>query len=171
MILTARRCYNGWHRDGRGFHARIRWTGGCKVTARCRPVEMRHRSFGNRSIEAVRRLKPGWTEEQFIRAACHCYNEVRQVLHEQEADPIHRRREALYDRFESPGRITNDLLEVITGAYQEHGHSGDYQEMTEVDICFWDDFLDRWEKEHPLEPQGEVGGGETPDPTLKTNVN
>ena len=75
------------------------------------------------------------------------------------------------------GAITLELarrsleLEAIDAAYQEHGHSEDYQAMTEEDIRFWNDFLDRWEKEHPLEPREEGGGGEIPESTLKTNVN
>lgn len=110
------------------------YTGGIKIS-----VSGQHYPLGFKRASSHRRLRPGWTEQQFKNAVMRCIIDVRVVERERSAQV------ALYLRFQDLD-LGEDALEKIE-AYAETADDGQgwpilYDEMTIADCDRWQRWID-----------------------------
>jgi hypothetical protein len=112
VSITARRC-----RNNNGF------TGGVVVKAEA--DKLGHES---KTRTAMRRLSPGWTEQQFRNAVSRCYHEVAN------SSSLRGQREALYNAtWPLVSSLTNRRIQDI----EAQGREVVYENMSQADVDFW----------------------------------
>jgi hypothetical protein len=123
VTLFARRC-------ARRAYGKTELTGGIVITATGpRP------DFLGRAPTVSRRLKPNWTDTQFVMAAARCFQEVLNVIR------LNFYRDALYHRFGDD--ITSKLEVAVRRAKKATGHTDVYSDMTSDDVRFWNEWLNK----------------------------
>lgn len=94
-----------------------------------------YRRPGSASPPIYRRLRPGWTEAQFLRAAEGVYARAR------EAARLQLRRENVADAFKP---YEGDAMAQAVRAMARKGHYRIYEMITVEDCAFWLKWLTKW---------------------------
>ena len=132
IVLSGRRCSVGIDHE---------LSGGVVVEARLKFNSM----FPNWYWQ--RRLLPGWTREQFIRAASRCYAEA------MEKDDLRKRAENLDVKvvpiLANEG-VRDAFVDEVDIVEEQSGHPTDYLGMTKEDFLFWEQWIAKWKQEHGL---------------------
>jgi hypothetical protein len=115
-----------------GPYERRRWvnSGGVYMAAAVKPPTY----GGYQGAVSSRRLKPGWSPDQFLRAAAACYHDA--VL----TANLQSYRENVYAAFQ-PFEKDTALIDAAEAESENTIHTTIYDEMSREDCIFWLDWL------------------------------